>query len=174
MQRFYFCPRCGGRLKDVGQSLKTKAGEKVRKRLKCSSCGRILYENPIVGVAAILLDGDSILLARRKGTFSGQWCIPCGYVEYDEDVREAAKREFWEETGLEVEIREVFDVHSNFHDPECHTVGIWFLADCIGGELRPGDDVSEVSFFPLKNLPGEIAFPTDRLVLDKLKKSVCK
>ena len=49
-----------------------------------------------------MLRGDKILLVQRKGSYAGQWCIPCGHVEWDEDLREAACREFQEETGLAI------------------------------------------------------------------------
>jgi ADP-ribose pyrophosphatase YjhB (NUDIX family) len=52
-----------------------------------------------------------------------------------------AARQFLEETSLEVDLGEVLSVHSNFHDPERLTVGIWFAGRVMGGALRPGDDL---------------------------------
>ena len=92
------------------------------------------------------------------------WCIPCGYVEWGEDIREAAHREFLEETGLEVEVGVAYAVHSNFHDPESLTVGIWFRGTPTGGSLEAGDDLDQVGYFPLGAPPEPLAFPTDRLV----------
>jgi len=128
-----------------------------------------VFHNPAVGVAVLLLEGDRLLLARRSRSYAGSWCIPCGYVEWDEEVRAAAARELEEETGLAVEVGEVFAVHSNFHDAGQHTVGIWFRGRVTGGSLRPGDDVDAVGFHPLDDLPGPLAFPTDELVLDQLR-----
>jgi ADP-ribose pyrophosphatase YjhB (NUDIX family) len=75
-----------------------------------------------------------------------------------------------EETGLDVELGPVFDVHSNFHDPEHQTVGVWFLGRLTGGQLQPGTDAREAKFFPLEALPERMAFPTDLLICEKLKR----
>ena len=161
---FTFCPQCAARLerKPVGD----------RERGTCLSCGFVQYRNPAVGVAVIVRDGGRVLLGRRAGSYRGQWCIPCGYVEWDEDVRTAAAREVTEETGLQVEVGDVFAVHSNFHDANQHTVGIWFRGRVLGGRLEPADDVDHVGFYPLDDLPGPLAFPTDQLVVDQLRAEV--
>jgi ADP-ribose pyrophosphatase YjhB (NUDIX family) len=92
-------------------------------------------------------------------------------VEWDEDVRAAAEREFAEETGLQVRTGTVLAAHSNFHNPVQHTVGIWFRGDVIGGRLAAGDDLRDVAYFSLDALPAALAFPTDRLVLDQLRRA---
>ena len=60
-------------------------------------------------------------------------------------------------------------VHSNFHDPERLTVGIWFAGEVVGGELAPGDDLDQVDFFPWTGPPEPLAFPTDRRVLAEFR-----
>ena len=169
-QRFHFCPVCGAEL--------SKRYLTGRERLVCSRCGRVHYENPIVGVAAIILDEDGkILLVRRcpNITYPGLWCIPCGYLEYDEDVRVGIVREIAEETNLVIEPSEVFTVHSNFHNPQQHTVGIWFLSKVVSGIPLAGDDASELGWFELTD-PPSLAFPTDKLVLAALlaKREIAK
>jgi 8-oxo-dGTP diphosphatase len=158
--RYSHCPKCGG----------TLALNEKRETSKpyCINCGYIFYQNPAVGVAAIILRDRKVLLGQRLGSYEGKWCIPCGYVEWDEDVYGAVRREFEEETGLDIVIRRVYAVHSNFHNPEQHTVGIWFLAEEVGGVLTAADDLQAVGFFSFEELP-ELAFPTDKKVIRQLK-----
>ena len=137
-------------------------------RIYCEGCRKVHFRNPTVGVAVIVMSGKNLLFVRRKGSYRGKWCIPCGHVEWGEDVRKAAGRELLEETGLAADIGGVYDVQSNFHDPEQLTVGIWFLSKITGGELKAGSDASEASFFPVDN-PPMLAFPTDRIIIEKLK-----
>ncbi len=162
MTTYSFCPKCGDTLES------RLRGD--RPRLVCNRCGFVFYRNPAVGVAVVLVEDGRILLGRRsRGEYKGAWCIPCGYVEWGEEVRDAARREFLEETGLRVELGPVYTVHSNFHNPESLTVGIWFRGRVTGGVLAAGDDLDDVQYFPLDALPGPLAFPTDLLVLDQLR-----
>jgi len=68
-----------------------------------------------------------------------------------------------------VEVGPVLAVHSNFHDPERLTVGIWFAGRVIGGRLAPADDLDAAAFFPLTAPPQPLAFPTDALVVEELR-----
>ena len=162
MDDFRFCPKCGSPL-----HTQIKGGWE---RPLCSKCGFIVYRNPVVGGAVILIEEGRILLGQRsRGEYRGAWCIPCGYVEWGEEVRVAAQREFLEETGLHVEVGPVYAVHSNFHNPQALTVGIWFLGTVTGGTPQAGDDLDAINYFHLDKLPDHLAFPTDRLVLEQLR-----
>lgn len=165
MVDYTYCPHCTARLTEA------EHGGRIRK--VCTPCGFIRYRNPTVGVAVVLMRGDTILLGRRAPgcSYEGKWCIPCGHVEWDEDIRLAGIREFEEETGMKVELGEVVAVHSNFHNLRQHTVGVWFAATEVGGDVNPGDDIDKVAFFELDKTPTEpqMAFPTDLLVLQQLR-----
>ena len=161
-QRLFYCYKCGGKL------FYTK---EENPKLKCSECSTISYENPIVGVAGIVLnERKEILLVRRAQnvTYAGLWCIPCGYVEYDEDIKNALKREMLEETSFVVDVGDLFAAHSNFHNPKQHTVGIWYICNILSGVAKAGDDADEIGWFSFKNVP-KLAFPTDNIVLSELK-----
>jgi len=153
---YRYCPHCGNNMQPFSD------GERLRAH--CPDCDWILYLNPTVGVAVVLITDRGILLGERQ---SGGWCIPCGHVEWDETVEEAAIREFVEETGLTVSLESILTVQSNFHDPKHHTVGIWYLGKKMSGSLRPGGDLLQVSFFSRDNIP-PLIYPTDRLVIKQL------
>ena len=165
MPDYTFCPMCGERLISA-----TRGG---RLRPVCARCGFVQFKNPAVGVAVVLTDDRGrVLLGRRSPQVhqGGAWCIPCGYVEWGEDIRDAARREFLEETGLQVHVGDVYAVHSNFHNPASLTVGVWFDGRVTGGRLNAGDDLDEVGYYSLHGLPEPLAFPTDRLVLAELRR----
>jgi ADP-ribose pyrophosphatase YjhB (NUDIX family) len=142
-----------------------------RDRRVCPACGYVHWRNPGVGAAVLVRDDEGrVLLIRRApgSTKPGLWAIPAGYVDYGEDVRQAARREMREETGLVVEVGEAVFVASNFHDPGKLTVGIWFAGTVTGGTLEAGDDADDAGYFPLDELP-PLAFETDVALLDSLR-----
>lgn len=165
--RYSFCPKCGGAL--------GRAQQAGRERLVCPACGFVFYQNPNVGVAAVVIEHGAVLLTLRGGSVRpGQWELPGGYVEFDEDIRDALTREMLEETGLVIEVGRVLGVRSNFfRDPDSHSVGVWFTARRVAGDLAAGDDAIEARFFPLHALPAdeEIAFENDRAILALLRET---
>src|SRR5204863_9228560 len=104
---------------------------------------------PRVGVGAVILDGDRVLLIQRGGiTLSGKWSIPGGLVELGETTREAVCREIGEECGLQIDLVDVCGVLDRVvRDPDgrvrYHWVLVDFLAVARGGTLCAGDDAAD-------------------------------
>ena len=66
---------------------------------------------PIVGVGAVILDGDRVLLVKRgHEPLKGEWSLPGGAVEIGETLDAAVAREVLEETGLDVDVGPVVEV----------------------------------------------------------------
>jgi 8-oxo-dGTP diphosphatase len=126
---------------------------------------------PLVGVGAIIIDGDRVLLVKRAHPpIQGQWSIPGGVLEVGEMVREAAVREAREETGLIVEPGELLGVYDRIlRDAErrvqYHYVLIDFLCRPAGGELLAASDAAEVQWFGRKELhPLQLAEDTSEVI----------
>jgi ADP-ribose pyrophosphatase YjhB (NUDIX family) len=114
----------------------------------------------------ILLRGSEVLLVKRKyAPREGMWTLPAGFVEADEDVRVCAVREMKEETNIDVELTDLFDIYSAFDDPRASVVLILYLAKQTGGDLQCGDDASDARFFHIDEIPEEIAFEAHRRAL---------
>jgi ADP-ribose pyrophosphatase len=113
-------------------------------------------ERPLVGVGALVLRGNRILLIRRAAPPSmGLWSIPGGHVELGESVLEAAVRELWEEAGLEGRALGVINVDEVIKRDDggrvvYHYVLVTVLVDAPEGEPRPGGDALEAAFFDLE------------------------
>jgi 8-oxo-dGTP diphosphatase len=110
-------------------------------------------------------EGKVVLVRRAVVPAIGSWCLPSGFVEYDESAAEAAVRECLEETGLQVRLTGLLDVSQYVSDLRGPGIIILYRGQVVGGEPCPGDDASEVGFFGPKELPEDIAFPSNRQVL---------
>jgi 8-oxo-dGTP diphosphatase len=115
-------------------------------------------ELPLVGVGAIIIQDDRVVLVKRAHPpLQAQWSIPGGVLEVGELVREAAVREAREETGLIVEPGALLGVYDRvLRDTEnrvqYHYVLIDFLCRPIGGELSASGDAAEVRWFTREEL----------------------
>jgi 8-oxo-dGTP diphosphatase len=115
-------------------------------------------EAPIVAVGVVVKRGREVLLVRRLNEPSqGRWSLPGGVVELGETVQEAARREVWEECGLQVEPGEVLAVVDNIVRDEAgrirfHYILIDLLAEYLGGELTVASDISDACWVSEEDL----------------------
>ena len=150
---YVFCPFCKTTLKEAVLD--------STKRLACPDnvCDFVYYQNPVPAAGAIIIEDSKILLVKRAHPPRiGDWCIPAGYMEWNEHPTETAIRELKEETGLDIQITSFFEVYSGDDDPRSNAVLLLYLAERIGGKLEAMDDAMEVAFFSFNSLPKNIAF----------------
>jgi 8-oxo-dGTP diphosphatase len=108
---------------------------------------------PLVGVGAIIIDQERVLLVKRgHEPLAGSWSIPGGLLDIGETLRQAALREAVEETGLIVEVGELLGVYDRImrdadQRTRYHYVLVDFLCRRISGELRAAGDAAEVRWF---------------------------
>jgi len=134
-----------------------------RARPVCKACGRVVYYDPKITVAAIVEKGGKVLLVRRATEPGlGLWSLPGGYVDRGEVVEEAAAREVQEETGLRVKVEHLVGL---FSEAGQTVVLAAYDTTLIDGRLAPGPEAMEVSFFTPARLP-PLAFPRDSHILD--------
>lgn len=108
----------------------------------------------IIAGAGIVINGsDEVLMVK---TYNAGWVFPGGQVEVGENVIDAVKREIMEETGIDIEVGEVFCISSNTGKypgyngvKEIPTkIMLDFICRAKGGEPRPSEENSESVYVP--------------------------
>src|SRR5205814_234642 len=106
-------------------------------------------------------DRPRVLLIRRKSDpFAGCWALPGGFVDENEKLVDAARRELKEETGLTVgDLEQLYTAGDPGRDPRGWTVTVAYLVRVDADQLKPvaADDAAEVKWFPL-DVPPKMAF----------------
>jgi 8-oxo-dGTP diphosphatase len=118
------------------------------------------YPRPALTVDVVLIkegdDGPEILLIQRNHPpFVGHWALPGGFVDENEPLEKAARRELFEETGLKPStLRQIGAFGDPGRDPRGWTVSVAFWTR-ITEEMIPhaGDDAGDARWWPLNNLP---------------------
>jgi len=119
---------------------------------------RLYPEVPIVGIGAVIVKDNKVLLIKRAGEPGrGLWSIPGGLVELGEKIKDAVRREVKEETGLEVKVNEIADVTEIITRDEegkvkYHFVIVDFFAEVLRGELKPSSDALEAKWVEFEDL----------------------
>jgi ADP-ribose pyrophosphatase len=121
----------------------------------------------------VVREGKVLLVQRGKEPGKGLWAVPAGMVDLGETSQDAAAREAREETGLEVEVGEVFwlaDAIRRDADGRVvyHNVIVDFLAYAPAGEPVCGDDAMDVRWCGPEELDGMDITPTMWPLLEKL------
>jgi len=134
-------------------------------------------DQPVVGVGGVVISEDRALLIRRGSEpLRGEWSIPGGRLELGETIAQGVVRELLEETGLEVRLLGLIEVFERiFREdsappssaPQYHFVILDYLCEVIGGEPRPGSDVTDLAWAREEELPRFGLTPTATRILLK-------
>ncbi len=113
---------------------------------------------PVVGVGAVVLNKNKILLVKRgKEPRKGYWAIPGGVLNVGETIENAIKREVEEETNIKIEIIRLIDViediiYDDQGNVRFHYILVDYLAKYKEGELQAGSDVSDAKWISIEDL----------------------
>jgi 8-oxo-dGTP diphosphatase len=121
------------------------------------------YEHPraaltvdcvVLGVDATEL--KALLIQRGLAPFKGKWALPGGFVRIEETVEEAARRELFEETGLQnVFLEQLYTFGALNRDPRERVVSVAYyaLVNEMEHPARGASDATDAAWFPVARLP---------------------
>jgi len=135
-----------------------------RDRVACAYCDFVHWDNPKPVTATLIpIDGGLVLVKRSVEPFVDDWCLPGGFIEARESPEESAAREVMEETGLEVDIKRILGAFSPGRG--INVIILFYLAELVKGDMKAGDDASDVAIFKKSELPSNICFDLHRLMI---------
>lgn len=118
-------------------------------RINCSGSTKFMEKKIIkkfgnqlrVRVSGVLVEDNRILLVKHKslGAQGILWAPPGGGMQFGRSASENLIREFEEETGLKIKIRQFLFTHE-FLNPPLHAIELFFEVERVGGMLRTGSD----------------------------------
>ena len=124
-----------------------------------------------LGAGGIIIKNNAVLLILRKNTstFDKVWTNPGGKSELNEIPEQTAVRELREEIGIETRILRRIDDYAHMNNGKLEGIFTGYLVEILRGEPRimMPDKIDKMDYFPLDNLPANLA-PFTRRYLDIL------
>ncbi|MFN8412861.1 MAG: NUDIX domain-containing protein [Anaerolineales bacterium] len=102
-------------------------------------------------VAALIFDEQGRILLFKHTYRKFEWGIPAGGLEHHEQPKDAIQREFFEETGMQIQVEKLLTAVSARED---HHISMIYLCKIISGEFKESHEISEMRYFPVNELPG--------------------
>jgi 8-oxo-dGTP diphosphatase len=116
-----------------------------------------------------------LLVKRRRWPYENQWAIPGGFINMDESLEQAARRELEEETGVrDIYLEQLYTFGAPLRDPRTRVISVAYVAiiRADAQKLRVSEESVDVCWFPVQRLPGQLAFDHDHILataLDRLR-----
>lgn len=138
------------------------------------------YERPSVTVDVVIFTLQEselhvLLVQRKRWPFKDHWAIPGGFINMDESLDQAARRELEEETGVrDVYLEQLYTFGNPKRDPRTRVISVAYFALIRADTqtLRVSEESTDVRWFPIQRLPGPLAFDHDHILavaLDRLR-----
>lgn len=101
-------------------------------------------------VAALIFNEQGQVLLFKHTYRKFEWGIPAGGLEYGEQPDKAILREFFEETGMQIEIERLLLAESSKED---RNISIVYLCRIVSGSFQESNEISEMKYFDVNDLP---------------------
>jgi 8-oxo-dGTP diphosphatase len=114
-----------------------------------------------------------LLIRRGQEPFKNKWALPGGFIEMNETLEVACKRELEEETGLIVDKMIQFRTYDAIdRDPRHRTISVVYSAELDKRKkVAGGDDAVKAEWFPVNDLP-DLAFDHEQILSEFLKETL--
>jgi 8-oxo-dGTP diphosphatase len=112
-------------------------------------------------VAAIIFNEQGQILLFKHTYRKFEWGLPAGGLEHREQPLDAVKREFFEETGMQITVEKLLTVVSARED---HHLSAIYLCKILSGEFRPSHEISEMKYFDVNQLPARMLTAEKELI----------
>lgn len=134
------------------------------------------YERPSVTVDVVIFtlierELNVLLVRRRRWPHEGMWAIPGGFVQMDESLETAARRELEEETGVrDIYLEQLYTFGEPKRDPRTRVISVAYIALVRADKqkLRASEETIDVGWYPVRRLPGQLAFDHDSILATAL------
>ncbi len=122
---------------------------------------RIIRPRFRAAVAAVIFDGQGKILLFKHTYRKFEWGLPAGGLEHYEQPIDAVKREFFEETGMQIQVERLLTAVSARED---HHIGMIYLCKIASGEFKELLEISEMKYFPINELPDKMLTTEKELI----------